>query len=212
MCRVDDVSRRQTGRRQTAFSECEPRAWAHAGSRAGSFRVLAGPGTTAGRSLSSRASSLASLAFCVCGRGSLRESNKKLGLALLRVGLERAFGLPLPLDLGFQLEEGVSPRVGFRRGRWGGHGFACISVICSGSPCSCCCRSSNARATTGVQVSGVAVSSTCRTANYAIRYELCSQPDRIAGQACWLASVLQTLAFCPSNSSIDSYAAFKAAP
>ena len=101
MCRVDDVSRRQTGRRQTAFSECEPRASAHAGSRAGSFRVLAGPGTTAGRSLSSRASSLASLAFCVCGRGSLRESNKKLGLALLRVGLERAFVLPLLLDLGF---------------------------------------------------------------------------------------------------------------
>ena len=59
--------------------------------------------------------------YLCCGRGSLRESNKKLGLALLRVGLERAFGFPLLLDLRFQLEEGISTRVGLRRGRWGGH-------------------------------------------------------------------------------------------
>ena len=59
----------------------------------------------------------------------MRESNKKLGPALLRVGLERALGLPLLLDLGFQLEEGVSARVGFGRGRWGGHGFACFVVL-----------------------------------------------------------------------------------
>ena len=30
-----------------------------------------------------------------------REGDEELGLALLRVGLERAFGLPLLLDLGF---------------------------------------------------------------------------------------------------------------
>ena len=59
--------------------------------------------------------------YLCCGRGSLRESNKKLGLALLRVGLERAFVLPLLLDLGFQLEEGVATRVRLRRGRWGRH-------------------------------------------------------------------------------------------
>ena len=69
--------------------------------------------------------------YLCCGRGSLRESNKELGLALLRVGLERAFAFPLLLDLRFQLEEGVSTRVGLRRGRWGGHGFACVSVFCS---------------------------------------------------------------------------------
>ena len=80
MCRVDDVSRREAGRRQTAFSECEPRAWAHAGSRAGSFRVLAGPGTTAGRSLSSRASSLASLFICAVDAGRCGKVTKNLGL------------------------------------------------------------------------------------------------------------------------------------
>ena len=80
MCRVDDVSRRRAVRRQTAFNECEPRAWAHAGSRAGSFRVLAGPGTTAGRPLVSRASSLASLAFCVCDAGWCGKVTKNLGL------------------------------------------------------------------------------------------------------------------------------------
>ena len=55
------------GRRQTAVKDCEPRASATAGSRAGSFRVLAGPGTTAGRSLVSRASSLASSLLLCCG-------------------------------------------------------------------------------------------------------------------------------------------------
>ena len=144
-------------RRQTAFSECEPRAWAHAGSRAGSFRVLAGPGTTAGRSLSSRASSLASLFICVVGRCLIRESNKRLGLALMCVGLERAFAFPLLLDLGFQLEEGVASRVGLRRGRWGRHrcrariGFAvALRVLLLLSQF-------NARAATGVQVSVLAV-------------------------------------------------------
>ena len=67
--------------------------------------------------------------YLCCGRGSLRESNKKLGLALLRVGLERAFGFPLLLDLGFQLEEGVSTGVGLRRGRWGGHGYCRLSEL-----------------------------------------------------------------------------------
>ena len=67
MCRVDDMSRREEWRRQTAFVKCEPRASATAGSRAGSFRVLAGPGTTAGRSLSSRASSLAPSSLCLAG-------------------------------------------------------------------------------------------------------------------------------------------------
>ena len=122
--------------------------------------------------------------YLCCGRGSLRESNKKLGLALLRVGLERAFGLPLPLDLGFQLEEGVSSSIGFWRGRWGGHGFACVSVFCSGSPCGCCYSQFNARAATGVQVSVLAVSRTCRTAIYAIRQAM--QPADFA-------SLLQSL-------------------
>ena len=36
-----------------------------------------------------------------CGRGSLRERDEELGLALLRVGFERAVVLPLLLDLGF---------------------------------------------------------------------------------------------------------------
>ena len=70
--------------------------------------------------------------------GLLREGDEELGLALLRVGLERAFGLPLLLDLGFQLEEGVSTRVGLRRGRWGGHGFACFFYACKLERCSLC--------------------------------------------------------------------------
>ena len=80
MCRVDDASRRRAVRRQTAFRECEPRASAHAGSRAGSFRVLAGPGTTAGRSLSSRASSLASLLSFFVDAGRCGKVTKNLGL------------------------------------------------------------------------------------------------------------------------------------
>ena len=95
--------------------------------------------------------------YLCCGRGSLRESNKKLGLALLRVGLKRAFAFPLLLDLGFQLEEGISTRVGLRRGRWGRHrcrarpGFAvALRVLLLLSQF-------NARAATGVQVSGLAV-------------------------------------------------------
>ena len=68
--------------------------------------------------------------YLCCGRGSLRESNKELGLALFGVGLERAFAFPLLLDLRFQLEEGISTRVGLRRGRWGGHGFACFFYAC----------------------------------------------------------------------------------
>ena len=115
------MSRREEWRRQTAFVKCEPRASATAGSPAGSFRVLAGPGTTAGRPLVSRASSLASLFICVVGRWSLREGDEELGLALLRVGLERALVFPLLLYLCFQFEEGVSPRVGFGRSRWGRH-------------------------------------------------------------------------------------------
>ena len=64
-----------------------------------------------------------------------REGHEELGLALFGVGLERAFGLPLPLDLGFQLEEGISARVRFGWGRWGRHrrtrlGFAVLSVCC----------------------------------------------------------------------------------
>ena len=58
---------------------------------------------------------------CVVGHCLRREGHEELGLALLGVGLERAVALPLPLDLGFQLEEGVSTRVGLRRGRWGRH-------------------------------------------------------------------------------------------
>ena len=75
---------------------------------------------------------------CVVGRCLRREGHEELGLALLRVGLERAFGLPLLLDLGFQLEEGVSTRVGLRRGRWGGHGFACFFYACKLERCSLC--------------------------------------------------------------------------
>ena len=41
----------------------------------------------------------------------MREGHEELGLALLRVGLERALLLPLLLYLCFQLEEGVSSRI-----------------------------------------------------------------------------------------------------
>ena len=120
-------------------------------------RVLAGPGTTAGRSLVSRASSLASLYPFVMGHCCIREGDEELGLALLRVGLERAVAFPLLLDLRFQLEEGVATRVGLRRGRWGRHrcrarpGFAvALRVLLLLSQF-------NARAATGVQVSVLAV-------------------------------------------------------
>ena len=84
----------------------------------------------------------------------MREGHEELGLALLRVGLERAFGFPLLLDLGFQLEEGVSARVGLRWGRWGGHrcrarlGFA-VALRVAAAVAVQCSRSD------GVQVSGV---------------------------------------------------------
>ena len=51
----------------------------------------------------------------------MREGDEELGLALLRVGLERALVFPLLLYLCFQFEEGVSPCVGFGRSRWGRH-------------------------------------------------------------------------------------------
>ena len=87
----------------------------------------------------------------------MREGHEELGLALLRVGLKRAFAFPLLLDLGFQLEEGISTRVGLRRGRWGRHrcrariGFAvALRVLLLLSQF-------NARAATGVQVGVLAV-------------------------------------------------------
>ena len=40
--------------------------------------------------------------FCFMYTGLRREGDEELGLALLRVGLERALAFPLPLDLGFE--------------------------------------------------------------------------------------------------------------
>ena len=84
-----------------------------------------------------------------------------------------------------------------------------VSVLQCLSPVWLLLSQFNARAATGVQVSVLAVSRTCRTAIYAIRQAM--QPADFASllqKACWLASVLQTLAqFCLYNSSIDSYAA-----
>ena len=100
---------------------------------------------------------------------------------------------------------------------FGGAGGVAIVVVCvsvySGSPCAAAALTvqrsrSDWRASERSRcVTHVSHSDLCYQASYAA-----SRFCIAAAKACWLASVLQTLAFCPSNSSIDSYAAFKAAP
>ena len=144
-----------TRRRQTAFNECEPRAWAHAGSRAGSFRVLAGPGTTAGRSLSSRASSLASLFICVVDAGRCGKVTKNLGLPCSA----SASNVPSVSHCRWTWASSLR-RASLRVLDLGGAGgvaiVARVSVL-QCSPCAAACSQFNARAATGVQVTVLAV-------------------------------------------------------
>ena len=173
MCRVDDVSRRRAVRRQTAFSECEPRAWAHAGSRAGSFRVLAGPGTTAGRSLSSRASSLASLFICVVDAGRCGKVTKNLGLPCCA----SASNVPSLSHCCWTWASSLR-RASRRVLDFGGAGG--VAMVSRVSQCFAVAlrvllaRSSNARAATGVQASRLRCDSRPRavsqTAIYALKF------------------------------------------
>ena len=87
------------------------------GSRAGSFRVLAGPGTTAGRSLVSRASSLASFYLC-CDAGRCGKVTKNLGLPCC-ASARTCLRSPTAAGLGLRFR-GISTRVGLLR-RWGRH-------------------------------------------------------------------------------------------